>query len=263
MRQIHLMSLPNLPSLVSPLRRWGPLGVLACLIILTYGLGLSKYFTLEALVENRMVLDAYARDHMIAALLVYCAIYMLVVALSLPGAAILSIAGGFVFGWVLSGTITIFAATIGSVIVFQIVKTSLGTSIAERAGPFVQKLSNGFKRDAFNYLIFLRLVPAFPFFAVNAVAGLAGVDFRTYTIATFIGIIPGSFVFAWIGRGLGDVIDAKIASYNNCLASSGAVVCKLEFSTASLITPQLLVLFAALGVMALLPVLLKKWNPMK
>lgn len=257
------MSLPNLQSNFSLARRWVPLGILVCLIMVAYGFGLQKYFTLEALAQNRSLLESYVRDHVVLALLIYCVIYILIVSLSLPGAAILSIAGGFVFGWALSGSVTIFAATIGAVIVFQIVKTSLGASIAERAGPFVQKLSAGFKHDAFNYMLFLRLVPAFPFFAVNAVAGLAGVNLRTYTLATFLGIIPGSFAFAWLGRGLGSVIEAQTTVHDVCVASKGLANCPFEISTASLITPQLLVAFACLGVVALIPVAIQKWKPVK
>ncbi len=246
----------------SLVRRWLPLLVLACLIALAYGFGLRNYFTLETVAQNRAVLEDYVRDHQLLALLIYCVVYIVVVALSLPGAGILSIAGGFVFGWALSGTVTIVAATIGAVIVFQIVKTSLGASIAERAGPFVQKLSAGFQHDAFNYMLFLRLVPAFPFFAVNAVAGLSRMNLRVYTIATFIGIIPGSYAFAWLGRGLGSVIDAQTVAHDMCVAKKGLANCPFEISTASLITPQLLFAFAALGTVSLIPIIFKKWKPM-
>jgi uncharacterized membrane protein YdjX (TVP38/TMEM64 family) len=132
--------------------------------------------------------------------------------------------------------------------------------IADRAGPFVQKLSGGFEKDGFNYLLFLRLVPAFPFFAVNAVAGLTKMKLRTFTLGTLIGIIPGSYVFAWLGRGLGSVIDAARLAQNACVAKQSAALCPFEFSTASLVTPQLLWAFAALGVLSLVPVALKKWN---
>ena len=247
----------------APVKRWLPLVVLVGLIALAYGLGLQKYFTLEALAQNRSILENYVREHLVLALLIYCVTYITIVALSLPGAGISSIAGGFIFGWALSGSVTICAATIGAVIVFQIVKTSLGASIAERAGPFVKKLSNGFKHDAFNYLLFLRLVPAFPFFAVNAVAGLAGVNLRTYTLATFIGIIPGSFAFAWLGRGLGSVIEAQTTIHDACVASNGLANCPFKISSASLITPQLLTAFACLGVVSLIPVGLKKWKLIK
>ncbi len=244
------------------LRRWLPLVGLLALIAVAYVLGLQRYLTLQSIADHQAMLQDYVTHHLVFGLLAYSAIYVVAVALSLPGAGILSILGGFVFGWAVSAPITIVAATVGAVIVFKIVQTSLGAAIAERAGPFLQKLSRGFEKDAFNYLLFLRLVPAFPFFAVNAVAGLTRMDVRTFTIGTFIGIIPGSFAFAWLGRGLGSVIEAQRRAHDSCVAAQGATACPFELSAASLITPQLLVAFAVLGVIALIPVLLKKWkNP--
>jgi uncharacterized membrane protein YdjX (TVP38/TMEM64 family) len=229
----------------SPLRRWLPLAVLASLIAVAYALGLQKYVSLEAIAQNHATLESYVRENLALAVITYMAIYIVAVALSLPG------------------TVTIVAATIGAIIVFQIVKTSLGATIAERAGPFVKKLSDGFSNDAFNYLLFLRLVPAFPFFAVNAVAGLVRVDFRTYALATLIGIIPGSYAFAWLGRGLGSIIEAESATHDACVAINGAADCQFEISAAALITPQLLIALALLGVVSLIPVLLKKWKSAK
>jgi uncharacterized membrane protein YdjX (TVP38/TMEM64 family) len=247
----------------TPLRRWLPLAVLASLIAVAYALGLQKYVSLEAIAQNHAALENYVRENLALAVITYMAIYIVAAALSLPGAGLLSIVGGFIFGWALSGTVTIVAATIGAIIVFQIVKTSLGATIAERAGPFVKKLSDGFSNDAFNYLLFLRLVPAFPFFAVNAVAGLVRVDFRTYALATLIGIIPGSYAFAWLGRGLGSIIEAESATHDACVAINGAADCPFEISAAALITPQLLIALALLGVVSLIPVLLKKWKSAK
>jgi len=108
------------------------------------------------------MLQGFVQDHLLFAVAIFFMIYVVVVALSLPGAGALSILGGFIFGWSISAPLTVVAATIGAVIVFKIVQTSLGVAIAQRAGPFVQKLSRGFEDDAFNYLLFLRLVPAIP-----------------------------------------------------------------------------------------------------
>ena len=244
----------------STLRRWLPFAALLALIAIAYLLGLHRYLTLQSIAEHQASLQDYVTGHLIFGLLAYAVIYVLAVALSLPGAGILSILGGFVFGWALSAPVTIVAATVGAVIVFKIVQTSLGAALAERAGPFVQRLSRGFENDGFNYLLFLRLVPAFPFFAVNAVAGLTRMDLRTFTIATFIGIIPGSFAFAWLGRGLGSVIEAQRLAHDSCIAGQSPDTCPFELSAASLVTPQLLAAFAVLGVVALIPVMLKKWK---
>jgi uncharacterized membrane protein YdjX (TVP38/TMEM64 family) len=241
-------------------QQWMPLAILLSLVALTYLLGLQNYISLSVIAENEMVLVDYVHSHLLLSILIYVVIYIAVVALSLPGAALLSIFGGFVFGWALSAPITVFSATTGAVIVFQVVKTSLGALVAERAGPFAKKLSDGFKQDAFNYLLFLRLVPAFPFFAVNAVAGLARINLRVFVIATFFGIIPGSVAFAWLGRGLGSVIEAQHTTHHACVVEKGLSNCPFEISIASLFTPQLVAALCALGVVALIPVALKKWK---
>lgn len=244
----------------STFRRWLPAAGLLVLIAAAYLAGLHRYLSLGVIAEHREVLKAFVAEHLIAAAAIYMAVYIVTVALSLPGAAILSIMGGFLFGWALSAPITIVAATAGAIIVFQIVKTSLGAVVAERAGPFVKKLSAGFAADAFSYLLFLRLVPAFPFFAVNAVAGLCRVRLKTFVTATIIGIIPGSIAFAWLGTGLDSIIDAQAQIYHQCVATSGMENCMYNFDVGALITREILIAFVALGVVALIPVALKRWK---
>ncbi|MDE2444771.1 MAG: TVP38/TMEM64 family protein [Alphaproteobacteria bacterium] len=242
------------------LQRWLPLGALLALVAASYGFGLTNYLSLETLVRHQDALLAYVNAHLVLALFLYALVYVLVVSLSLPGAGVLSIMGGFMFGWMLSAPVTVIAATSGAIIVFCIVSTSLGASMAERAGPFAAKLSAGFQKDAFSYMLFLRLVPVFPFFIVNAVAGLARIDLRTYTLATLLGILPGSLAFAWLGRGLGSLIEAQTAAHTACVSQHGPGACPFSFSSTALITPQLLLAFAGLGVVALVPVALKKWR---
>ena len=176
-----------------PIRRWLPALALLLLAGLGYALGLHKYLSLTALAQNRDVLCNWVDAHMVLALAAYVLLYVAVVALSLPVAGILSIAGGFLFGWAISAPVTVAAAVTGAAAVFQIVKTSFGAALAERAGPMVQRLSRGFAENAFSLLLFLRLTPVFPFWAVNAVAGLCRIPMRTFIAATALGIIPASF----------------------------------------------------------------------
>ncbi len=239
------------------------MAVLLVLIAAAYFSGLHRYLSLGVIAEHREALKAFVAQHLIAAVAIYMAVYIVTVALSLPGAAILSIVGGFLFGWALSAPVTVVAATAGAIIVFQIVKTSLGAVVAERAGPFAKKLSAGFAEDAFNYLLFLRLVPAFPFFAVNAVAGLCRVNLKTFISATIIGIIPGSIAFAWLGNGLDSIIDAQAKIYHQCVATSGVENCIYHVDIGALVTREILIAFAVLGVVALIPVALKRWKARK
>ena len=244
------------PHFAGKFRQWLPAIVLLVLIATAYGFGLHKHLSLEALATNRELLRQFVDTHLLLAVLVFMAAYIAIVALSIPGAAVMSIAGGFLFGWMISVPVTMTAAVIGAIIVFQIVKTSLGAAVAERAGPLVQRVSKGFAENALSFLLFLRLAPVFPFFLVNAVAGLCRVPLRTFIIATAIGIIPGSLTFALLGSGLDSVIDQTRADYKTCLAT-GAADCSFSLSPGALISPQLLIAFAGLAVVALLPVAFK------
>lgn len=239
----------------SSLKRWLPLVAIAGFMAFAFFMGWHKALSISALIENRERLGAFVEDNFALTLLAYVGIYIAVVVLSLPGAGILSIGGGFLFGWLVSAPATIVAATIGATLLFVAVTTSFGDALRAKAGPWVAKLKEGFEKDAFNYLLFLRLVPAFPFWLVNLAPAMLGIKLSTYVTATLIGIIPGSFAFAFVGAGLGSVIEAQRAANADCIGNSE---CAIEISTGDLITPEILAALAALSVVALIPVVLKR-----
>ncbi len=245
------------------LRQWLPAGALAALIATAYAFGLHHHLTLAALAENRDALRSFVGGNLGLAVLAYMGVYVALVALSIPGAAVMSIAGGFLFGWAISLPATVTAATIGSVIVFQVVKTSLGAALASRAGPMVTRLSKGFAENAFSYLLFLRLAPVFPFFAVNAVAGLCRVPLRTFVVATVVGIIPAGFAFALLGSGLDGIIDAQKKVNEACMAGPDPAACTYSLDIGALVSPQLLLAFGGLGLVALLPIAFKYFKKQK
>ena len=195
--------------------------------------------------------------------MVYALTYVAVTALSLPGAAILTILGGFLFGWAVGATATVVAATLGASIIFLVARSSFGDVLARKAGPVLKKIVDGFAEDAFNYLLFLRLVPLFPFWLVNIAPALVGVKLKTFLIATFIGIIPGTLAFAVLGSGLDSIIAAQTATYDQCVAAQGAEGCALDLDPGALLTPQIIAAFAVLGVVALIPVALKRLRARK
>ena len=245
------------------LKRWAPLVILLGGIAAVYASGLHKYLSLTVIADNRDALMAYVADNSVLAAASYVAIYVAAVAFSLPGAALLTILGGFLFGWLLGGVFTVVAATAGAVAIFLAAKTSLGDTLANRAGPWMEKLSGGFREDAFNYMLFLRLVPVFPFWLVNIAPAIAGVGLGTYAITTLIGIIPGTFAFSTLGSGLDSIITQQQAVYQSCIAENGAANCEFALDAGALVTPQLLAAFAALGVVALIPVVVKKLRARK
>jgi uncharacterized membrane protein YdjX (TVP38/TMEM64 family) len=194
------------PRPVASLRRLAPLGILVVAGVVFVIAGGHRYLTFSALAENRSRLCGLVAGWGFLAAALYIAAYAAVVALSVPGGAILTIAGGFLFGTWLGGLCAIVGATSGAACIFLAARAGLG-GLAQRAGPFIGKLEAGFRADAFNYLLFLRLVPVFPFWLVNLVPALAGVGLPTFLLATFIGVIPGTFVYASLGSGLGKVVE--------------------------------------------------------
>ena len=241
------------------IKRFLPLIVLALIAGLVYWQGWFKYISIEQLAVNREFLENYIANNFILAILAFMAIYTLATAVSFPGASFLTLAGGLLFGVFWGGLATVTAATAGAVIIFLIAKSALGEQLASKAGPFVNNLKEGFKEDALSYMFFLRLVPLFPFWLVNIAPGILGVRLSTYFIGTFFGIMPGTFAYSYAGVGLNSVIDAQLKPYQECLAS-GKADCAFQFSPGALVTKELIIAFALLGIVALIPVVLKRFK---
>ncbi|MEI9804678.1 MAG: VTT domain-containing protein [Pseudolabrys sp.] len=148
-------------------------------------------------------------------------------------------------------------ATIGATLIFLVARTALGEPLLRRAGPRACHLAQGFCKDAFSYLLFLRLVPAFPFFLVNLVPAFAGVRLLPFMAATALGIIPATFVYALAGTGLDSAITVQKESYEACLAA-GHADCHLTFDARDVLTPQLLGALVALALLALIPVVVRR-----
>jgi uncharacterized membrane protein YdjX (TVP38/TMEM64 family) len=238
-------------------RRLLPLAVVVVLIAVAYYTLGRGGISLEALVRHRMAIDEFVSDHRLLAVLAYVGLYIAAVALSVPGAVFLTAAGGFLFGLAIGVPAAVIGATIGATLIFLIARSALGEPLLRRAGPRAAQLAKGFRDDAFNYLLFLRLVPAFPFFLVNLVPAFAGVRLGTFVAATALGIIPATVVFALAGTGLDSIIMVQKNAYQACLAA-GHSACSLTFDAADALTPRLLGALVALGLLALIPVIVKR-----
>jgi uncharacterized membrane protein YdjX (TVP38/TMEM64 family) len=248
-----------MPPLRGSLRRFVPVGVVVLAMAAIFATGLHRHVSLETLVRHRMAIDAFFAAHCVAAVAGFMAVYVVIVALSIPGASLLTMSGGILFGVAVGGAASVVASTTGATIVFLIARSACGEALARRAGPLANKIASGFCANAFSYLLFLRLVPAFPFFLVNLAPALVGVKPATFVAATVIGVVPATFAFAFLGSGLDSVLAAQGGVYRACLAS-GATDCKLQFDLGMIVTPQLLAAFAALGVIALIPVAVTWWR---
>jgi len=220
-------------------RRVLPLGLLVAAGIAFVAAGGHHYLTFAVLAENRDWLCSLVQRWGVVAALVYIAVYAGLVALSVPGGAALSMAGGFLFGTWLGTLCAVVGATLGATGIFLATRAGLG-GLARRAGPLVGKLEAGFRADAFNYLLVLRLVFIFPFWLVNLVPALVGVRLSTFMLATFLGIIPGTFVYASFGNGLGSIVG--------------------EPGLGVLLRPNVIGPIIGLVILALIPVGYKRWR---
>ncbi|GAB4391600.1 MAG: hypothetical protein Tsb005_02060 [Gammaproteobacteria bacterium] len=220
-----------------------PLVIIIIVFVLAIYFDLTHYLSFSYLKQQQNELARLTREHSILAPLLFMLIYILSVAVSLPGASLLTLAGGFLFGIVAGTFYVVVAATIGASLIFLAVKTALGDWLADKAGPWLRRLEHGFQQDAFNYLLFLRLIPLFPFWVVNIVPALLNMRLLPYFIATFLGIIPGSAVYVSVGNGLKQVF-----------AQNQQPDLRIIFE------PYILIPILLLAVLAIVPIVYKKFK---
>lgn len=225
------------------LRRMLPLAVVVGVIFSFFYFELYLYATFDALKQHREWLLGQVADNSVLAVLAFIAVYAAIAGFSLPGAAIASITGGFLFGLWFGTAWNVIAATIGATLLFLAARSIFADILHAKAGRWLHLLEEKFQENAFSYLLFLRLVPGFPFVAVNLVPAFLGVSLRTFVVTTFFGIIPGAFIYTSIGAGLGAVFDRGE-----------------EFSLAEFFTPEIITGLAGLALLSLLPVAIKIWR---
>ena len=198
---------------------------------------LGQFLSLDSLKANRDALLQYTTSQYEIAVALFILVYILQTAFSLPGGAVLTLTGGFLFGSLMGTLFVNVGATAGATLAFLAARYLLRDWVEQKFGDRLGPIQEGFAKNAFSYLMTLRLIPAFPFFLVNLVSGLTRVNLGTYVLATSIGIIPGSFVFAFAGRQLGTIN-----------------------SLSEIASPPVLLAFTLLGVLALMPVAYRKWK---
>jgi uncharacterized membrane protein YdjX (TVP38/TMEM64 family) len=228
----------HLPAARDVSGRWLRIALLAVFvagIAAFVALGGRDYLSLDGVQRHREALLSFTQQHYVAAMAIGFAVYVVAVAFSLPGALVLSLAMGFVFGRWVGTVLVVLAATLGATIVFLAARYVFADTARRRLGALGERINAGFTEDAFSYMLFLRLVPAFPFFLVNLAPAFTSIPVRTFVLATLIGIVPGTFVFVNLGETLG----------------------RLD-SLQGLVSWQTLGAFALLGVLALVPIVVKK-----
>ncbi len=208
-------------------------GVVAVALFFWFDLG--RYLTLETLKANRDGLLGFYARHRAATVAGFIAVYVVQTALSLPGAAILSLAAGAIFGAVMGTAYAVVGATAGAILAFLVTRYLFHDAVERKFGAKLTKLNRELDQAGLNYLLFLRLVPIFPFFLINLAAGLTRMPLRTFFLGTLIGIIPGGFVYVNAGASLASITSIR-----------------------EIATPRVLGSFALLGAFALVPVVYRK-----
>jgi uncharacterized membrane protein YdjX (TVP38/TMEM64 family) len=209
--------------------------VIVCAIGAFFYFDLGRFLYLDTVKANRDHLLAFTEANYAASVALFILVYIAVTGLSLPGAVILTLAGGFLFGSLFATLFVNVGATTGATLAFLAARYLLRDWVEQKFGKWLEPLQQGFAKNAFSYLMTLRLIPLFPFFVVNLVSGLTRMSVGNYIAATALGIIPGSFVYAYAGRQLGTINSLKEIASSNVIAA-----------------------FVLLGILALVPVVYKK-----
>ncbi len=237
----------------SSLRRFVPLGLLVLAIVTVFATGLHRELSFDRIAVNYGALTGFVADHPVVSGLTVVIGYAVATALSFPAAWLLTVATGLVFGWAVGAGLVVVGATLGACALYAAARFALAGFFSARAGDALNRMAAGFRGNAASYMLFLRLVPAFPFFLVNVVPAVLGVSFVTYAWTTFVGIIPGATAYAFAGEGLRSIIAERAAA-----CAQDVPPCGEALAPGDLVTPQVLIAFALLGVVALIPVVLKR-----
>ncbi|WDR02849.1 TVP38/TMEM64 family protein [Devosia algicola] len=194
------------------LLRFLPFGILAGILIVGLLLGWQHYFTLDYLAEIRTTIKSFAAEQGIVAVLSYVLAYGIAVAVAFPATWLLTLIGGFIYGWLFGGLMAAVGATIGATVLFWAARTAFGDGLRERAKGTANKMASGFEGNAFSYLLAMRLLPILPFALVNIVPALFKIPTGIYVAATFLGILPGVFIYAYLGQGIEGVLSVAAES---------------------------------------------------
>lgn len=227
---------------VKMIKQYLPILLIAAGIFALWWLGWTKYLSFDSLRMHRSELESYVAAHPVAAPVLFTALYAIVAALAIPGATILTVAGGFFLPFPLNLICVVSGATIGAVCLFLAVRSAFGSFFESKAEVRLRKFQKVFKKNCSSCLLFMRLIPLFPFWLVNIGAAIFGASLSTFTWTTALGIIPATYVYTQAGRGLG-----------NYLASDKTPVLSDIFDIYT--SSAILVLVA----LSLLPLLFKKY----
>ena len=220
-------------------KKYIPILIIIIISISSWGMGIHEYFSIETIKENEKIINSFIESNYITSCLIFSITYIFIISVSIPGATFMTVTGGLLFGQSAGTLINVISATFGATIFFLSARIA-SKDLIKKAGNWVKKMQNGFHENEFSYLLTLRLVPLFPFVAVNLVSAVVNISIKTFVTATFIGIIPGTFVYTSIGVALKNLMG------------------KDEIDFKIIIEPSIILALFGLGLISLTPALYKR-----
>lgn len=209
-------------------KRYVPLILVLLSLVLFVALDGYQLFNLKDMQAKGDEINLFIAEHRILAALAYALLYIAFVCISAPGAFIITIIGGFLFGPILGGTLATIAGTFGALLVYEILNCALGKDVNVRLQPFANEIKNGFSDHGFFYMVILRVAPIFPFWVINLVPALLGVRRRVNVLTTFFGIAPACYVYASIGAGSASLLERGHLLTMEKLLSDSAILLPLN-----------------------------------
>jgi uncharacterized membrane protein YdjX (TVP38/TMEM64 family) len=239
----------------TPLRHWRrflPLFVLAIVVALVVWSGVHRQLSFDTLAVHYAQFAQDVQENPLIAGMLAVLLYMGLVAFSIPGVWILTVAYGLIFGWLLAVPLVVLGASLGAFILFWAAGHALAGYFRTRAGPYLSGMAQGFRDNAANYLLFLRLAPLFPFTLINVAPAILGVKFKTFAWTTVVGIIPGTVAYAFAGEGLRSIVEDRARA-----CALGVAPCGTPLKPSDILTHQVMIALVLLAAVALIPVLVR------
>jgi uncharacterized membrane protein YdjX (TVP38/TMEM64 family) len=233
----------RLSRLWRPMRRFGPAILIVVLVIAAFASGLTRHLSLHELRDRRDLLQGLVHTHPILSVAAYVGVYAVVITLCLPAAMVMTLSGGFLFGPWIGGLAASIGCTLGGVVVFLVCRTAAGDVLRRRAGPQVAQIEDEVRRDAFFYIVSLRLFPIMPYWLATLALGFIELPLSTYLIASYVGIVPISFVYA----GLGSSLSAIFARHEHA-----------DFHMVA--QPQVFLPLLGLAILSIIPVVVRRYR---
>jgi len=221
--------------------RFIPLLIIGVAILLAVKFNVLHYLNYTSLKQYHTQLVLYVDQYIWRAILLFCLAYIAVTVISFPGATMFSLLAGFLFGSIIGTLLVVISATIGATLLVIAVRLAFGESVAAKIGSKIKFMEKNLKHNVFFYLLSLRLLPIVPFWLINLAAGVLDIKLRDFILTTFIGIIPGAFVYVNIGTSLTTIF----ANNTN------------DFKLNSLVSPQILIALTLLAILSVIPVVIK------